>query len=72
MDNKKVMAVPRICAYLVIVVCILGIIVGSIFDYSINVVLANKTDIGTFLLPMVLIFPIAYILQLGCVSLRGS
>ncbi|SFG67661.1 hypothetical protein [Oribacterium sp. WCC10] len=30
MDNKKVMAVPRICAYLVIVVCILGIIVGSI------------------------------------------
>lgn len=48
MDNKKVMAVPRICAYLVIVVCILGIIVGSIFDYSINVALANKTDIGTF------------------------
>ena len=48
MDNKKVMAVPRICAYLLIVVCILGIIVGSIFDYSINVALANKTDIGTF------------------------
>ena len=29
-------------------VCILGIIVGSFFDFSINVALANKTDIGAF------------------------
>ncbi len=48
MVNKKVMAVPKACAYAVTAVCILGIIVGSFFDYSINVALANKTDIGAF------------------------
>ena len=45
---RKVMAVPQVCAYAVITVCILGIIIGSFFDYSINVALANKTDIGAF------------------------
>ena len=44
----KVMAVPKVCAYAVTAVCILGIIVGSFFDFSINVALANKTDIGAF------------------------
>ena len=47
-DNVKVMAVPKVCAYAVTAVCILGIIVGSFFDFSINVALANKTDIGAF------------------------
>lgn len=48
MYNRKVMAVPKICAYAVITVCILGIIIGSFFDYSINMALADKTDIGAF------------------------
>ena len=48
MDNKRIMAVPKGYAYAVIAICILGIIVGSFFDYSINVALANKTDIGAF------------------------
>ena len=48
MYNRKVMAVPQVCAYAVITVCVLGIIVGSFFDYNINVALANKTDIGAF------------------------
>ena len=46
MDNKRIMAVPKGYAYAVIAICILGIIVGSFFDYNINVALANKTDIG--------------------------
>ena len=33
---------------IVVAVCITGIIIGSIFDYRINVALANKTEIGSF------------------------
>ncbi len=42
------MGVPRICFISVVVFCILGIIVGSFFDYDINVALANKTNLGAF------------------------
>jgi len=48
LDIKKVMAVPKVCAYAMVAICILGIIVGTFFDYSINVTLANKTDLGAF------------------------
>lgn len=48
MEKGKVMAVPKGCAYAVTAVCLLGIIIGSFFDYSINVALENKTDIGAF------------------------
>ena len=42
------MAVPKIYFCIVIAVCALGIIIGSFFDFDINVALANKTDIGAF------------------------
>ncbi|MCR4599765.1 MAG: phosphatase PAP2 family protein [Acetatifactor sp.] len=48
MGQKTVMGVPRTCFISVVVFCILGIIVGSFFDYDINVVLANKTNLGAF------------------------
>ncbi|MBQ3797014.1 MAG: phosphatase PAP2 family protein [Butyrivibrio sp.] len=48
MKNKTIMAVPVTCFWSVILVCVLGIIIGSFCDYNINVLLANKTDIGSF------------------------
>lgn len=48
MKNKTIMGVPKTCFYIVIVTCVVGIIIGSIYDFSINVALANKTEIGSF------------------------
>lgn len=48
MKNRTIMGVSSIYAYIVIGICVLGIIVGSFCDYNINVSLANKTDIGAF------------------------
>lgn len=48
MKNRTIMGVSNIYAYIVIGICVLGIIVGSFCDYNINVALANKTDIGAF------------------------
>ena len=42
------MAVPFACFIGVCAVCVVGIIIGSFCDFSINEALANKTDIGTF------------------------
>ena len=48
MNKKTIMGAPRWCFVSVIAVSVIGIIIGSIFDYDINVALANKTDIGAF------------------------
>ena len=48
MNKKNIMAVHKIYFCIVIAVCALGIIIGSFFDFDINVALANKTDIGAF------------------------
>ena len=48
MKNRTIMAVPRICFFAVVAVCVTGIVIGSIRDFQINVSLANKTDIGAF------------------------
>ncbi len=48
MKKRSVMAVPNGCFFAVIAVCVIGIIVGSIWDYDINVALANKTELGSF------------------------
>jgi membrane-associated phospholipid phosphatase len=48
MKKKKILAAPEICFWSVTGVCLLGIIIGSFLDFKINVVLANKTDIGSF------------------------
>ena len=71
MNKKNIMAVPKIYFCIVIAVCALGIIIGSFFDFDINVALANKTDIGAFLPHMDRIFHIAYILRQVCVFSRG-
>ena len=48
MNRKTVMAVPMACFRAVIAACLLGIVVGSFCDFSINVALANKTGLGAF------------------------
>ena len=49
MKNKKlIMAVPFACFIGVVAVCVIGIIAGSFFDYTISEVIADKTDIGKF------------------------
>ena len=48
MEENKIMAVPKYFFWSVVFFCILGIIIGSIWDFKINVALANKTDIGAF------------------------
>ena len=48
MEEKKIMAMPMNFFWIVVIVCALGIIIGSIWDFNINVALANKTDIGAF------------------------
>ena len=48
MKRKTVLGMPTSYFKIVVAVCITGIIIGSIFDYRINVALANKTEIGSF------------------------
>ena len=44
MNRKTVMAVPMACFWAVVAACLLGIVIGSFCDFSINAALANKTD----------------------------
>ena len=48
MKKKTVMAVPAACFYGVAAICVLGIILGSVFDFQINERLANVTKIGSY------------------------
>ena len=48
MNRKTIMSVPVACFWSVITTCVLGIIIGSFWDFDINVALANKTDLGSF------------------------
>ena len=48
MNKKTVMAVPMACFWAVVAACLLGIAIGSFRDFSINVALENKTDLGAF------------------------
>ena len=48
MKNKTIMSVPKTCFYIVVTTCIVGIIIGSIYDFRINEILANKTELGSF------------------------
>ena len=41
MKKKKIMAVPIACFWGIIGTCLLGIIVGSFYDFGINEALAN-------------------------------
>ncbi len=46
--KTKVMAMPVTCFLGMTAVCLLGIIIGSVCDFSINEALANKTELGSF------------------------
>ena len=47
MNKKKILAVPEVCFWFVTGICLLGIIIGSVLDFRINELLANKTSLGT-------------------------
>ena len=47
MNKKKILAVPEVCFWSVAGICLLGIIIGSVLDFRINELLANKTSLGT-------------------------
>lgn len=47
MDNR-ILGMPRRCFNLVVIVCIVGIVIGSFLDFQINVALKNVNNIGAF------------------------
>ena len=46
--RKKILGVPFGAFIAVVCFCIAGIVIGSFYDFDINVALANKTQIGSF------------------------
>ena len=46
MEKQKILGMPTKCAIGIILTCLIGIIIGSFYDFSISVALANKTDVG--------------------------
>ena len=48
MCKKTILAVPAVCFWSVIGVCLLGIGIGSFCDYDISMAVANKTELGTY------------------------
>ncbi len=44
--NEKILGVSKKAFYGVVIICLIGMIIGSIYDYQINVLLANKTEMG--------------------------
>jgi len=47
-EQRKVLGMPRACFFTVLAVLAIGILTGSFCDFKINVLLANKTGLGTF------------------------
>ena len=45
--ERKILGAPKKCFYGVLAVCIIGIIIGSFFDFQINEKMANVTKIGS-------------------------
>lgn len=48
MKKKMILGMPISCFWTVVSVCVIGIIIGSVWDFNINEALANKTEIGKF------------------------
>lgn len=46
-NERKILGVSVKCFYCVVAVCIIGIIIGSLFDFQINERMANVTKIGS-------------------------
>ena len=48
MRGKTILAVPAICFWSVIAVCVTGIVIGSFCDLEISKALADVTPLGTY------------------------
>ena len=48
MIKKRILAVPALCFWAVIAVCLTGIVIGSFLDFDIGMAVANKTTLGTY------------------------
>ena len=48
MNEQKILGMSKCCFAAVVGICLIGIVIGSMSDYSINVALANKTELGAF------------------------
>ena len=48
MSKRKILGVPAGCFSTVIGTCLLGICIGSFFDFDIAKAVANKTELGTY------------------------
>ena len=48
MEKKTVLGMPVNAFYVICAVLVLGIIIGSFYDYQISVALSNTTDIGDY------------------------
>ena len=48
MTKKTVLGMPRNVFYTICSILVIGIIIGSFYDYQISVALSNKTAIGDF------------------------
>ena len=48
MNEQKIMGMSKCCFAAVVGICLIGIVIGSMSDFSINVALANKTELGAF------------------------
>ena len=57
MYTKKNMGVPIACFWTVIAACVIGIVIGSFCDLSINIALANVTELGKQAASWMLIIP---------------
>lgn len=48
MNEQKILGMPKRCFAGVVGACLIGILIGSLRDFSINAALANKTELGAF------------------------
>lgn len=46
MNEQKILGMSKCCFAAVVGICLIGIVIGSMSDFSINVALANKTELG--------------------------
>lgn len=68
MRKNSVMGVPAACFWAVVAACLLGILVGSFFDFEISEALANKTEAGDLFATYCLIVPhFFYAAAGGCI-----
>ena len=45
-NQKTVMGAPMACFWMILAVCVTGIVIGSFYDFAISEALADKTDLG--------------------------